>query len=217
MVAYKLVEDSTERTIGVRLQLDNIGVYVDTTVQCFKELCMSRDVFCKKGKDIKVHRQGNTFISSENESIVLEAQDLGLLDKLYCGEVKNTICVADLNASTTRDAHRNICNIIASIDNFKSMMFVYIPDKYSAQLKVDIHFNTMEDLVDFALSYYGRQYEKINIGSKEYPLSKEILMSIPKDSFVSMGDFSTELEDEDDSVGYITGFFKLEDSGYLLD
>lgn len=217
MIAYKLVEGSTGRAIGVRLKLDNTGVYADTTADCFKKLCETKGDSFKKGKDVEVHRQGDTFVSSGNEALVLEVQDIGLLDKLYCGEVKNTICVSGLNASTTRDAHKKICNIISSVNKFSGMMFVYISDKYSAQLKVDIHFKIMEDLVDFALSYYGKKYDKINIGSKKYPLSKEALMSIPKDKFVSIGDFSTELEDEEDGVGYITGFFKLEDSGYLLD
>lgn len=217
MVAYKLVEDST-KVIGVRLKLSNIGVYVDTTIACFKELYKSRDISIKKGKDIKVYKKGSTFISRENEAIVLEVQDIELLDKLYCGDIQNTISVSNLYESNTRDAHKKICSIISSINKFSGMMFVYISDQYSAQLKVDIHFSTVEDIVDFALSYYGEKYDKINIGSKKYPLSKEVLMSIPKDKFVSIGDFSIELEDDEgDDVGYITGFFGLSDKGYLFD
>ena len=216
MIAHKLVENSTGTVIGVRLQLDNIGVYADTTVSCFKKLCKLKNISPKKGKDINVYKQGDTFISSGDESLVLEVQGFNLLDKLYCSDLKGNICVSDLNYSNTRDAHEKICSIISSIGRFNKIVFVYVPEKYSAYLKADIHFRTVEDIVDFVLSYYSKKMDKINVGSEKYPLSKETLMSIPKDKLNSIGDFSVELEDNGE--GYvIIGFFSLSDEGYMLD
>lgn len=216
MTAHKLVEDSTGNIIGIRIELDNIGVYVDTTIACFKKLCKLKNISPRKGKDIKVYKQDDTFTSSGDESLVLEVQNFNLLDKLYCSDLKSNIEVQDLNNSNTRDAHEKICSIISSIDRFNNIVFVYVPEKYSAYLKADVHLRTVEDIVDFVLSYYSKKLDKINVGSEKYPLSKETLMSISKDKLNSIGDFSVELEDNGE--GYvITGFFSLSDEGYMLD
>ena len=214
MYAHLLVETVTKKPIGVRLSLDNVGVYVDTTIACFKKLCKLKNISPTRKNDIEMYLQGDTYISGGDESLVLEAQDFNLLDKLYCSDLKSTIAVFGLESSNTKDAHREICNIISSIDKFNKIMFVYIPDKYEAQLKVDLHFKTVEDIVDFVLSYYNKKIDKVPVGSKKYLLSKEVLMSIPIDELITMGDFSIELEDFDE--GYvIIGFFPLSDKGYM--
>lgn len=220
MEVQKLVYNG--KTIGVRLNLKNIGVYADTSIELFRRLLNESrktgnslgNIHLEYSKDIIVRFSDGMYISNQDERDVLEIEEFNALYRLVFGELKNKIMISGIECCKTRSMHNKICEILQILSSNPNMMFIY-EDDYHPKLKVGISFKSLKELVNFIIWYYrykGISELHINQEIKKIEdVSIDSILSIPLTRLHNIEDFSVELLDDDDNLVRITGVFGLED------
>ena len=222
MEVQKLVYNG--KTIGVRLNLKNIGVYADTSIELFRRLLNESrktgnslgNIHLEYSKDIIVRFSDGMYISNQDERYVLEIEEFNALYRLVFGELKNKILILGIEHCETRGMHNKICEILQILSSNPDMMFIY-RDDYYPKLQVDLAFKMQREFVNFILYYYkSKDIDKIHINKEIKELSRNSILSVPVDKYGVVGrlycveDFSVE-PIVDDNLVRITGVFDLED------
>ena len=205
MITYHKLVYNNDTLLGHRIDLDNIGIHVDTplgVMQTGEEPAFRHEL--KESNIVNLKRAGNILVS-DDETNCIEVRDLEIYSRLYRGNREKTIFVSNVNffKNTISEVFKTI---VKSADTFVNMIFTGSNDGVSSELKVDIRFNSLEAVKGFIKCFYReRNCGSINIDHEKVYLSN--LGSIDFKKCFEIEDFMLARCLEGSAKYELTGFF----------
>lgn len=211
---HKMVNNG--KAVGVKLELEDVGVYVDT-YQTTLNLVEHKlgNLFWEFGEDIEV--SWNNLLGCycaddldiENNSI--EVTDANVLNKFIHGELLGNIIISgfDLAEENKSVVSEKIISIIKKSNHYKKLVFVYrVDNDNDCDISVNVHFYSKDSMIKFIQKFYSEnEYIKI----KEYCLGfqdvayediNSVLGTTNSQDLASIQDFGCELNSDVDRINY---------------
>ena len=215
VIKHKMVNN--KRVVGVKLELEDMGLYVDTyqsvlnpVEQKLKNLPMTL------GEDVKVSWNNSLGcyhaddVDIENNSI--EVTDVNVLYKFIQGELLGNIIISGFE-SVEEDKGimaDKIVYVVKKSSHYSRLVFVMRVNEYDdCSLSVNVHFKSKDDMIKFVQRFY-RKNKYITV--REYGLENKtvpyenidsVLGDIDSEKLSCIQNFGFELSDDETNFGYL--------------
>mgnify|MGYP004656179089 FL=1 len=211
---HKMVNN--EKVVGVKLELEDVGVYVDT-YQTTLDLVEHKlgNLFWEFEEDVKVSWNNllgcycADDINIENNSI--EVTDANVLNKFINGEILGNIIMSgfELSEENKSVVSEKIISVIKRSTKYKKLVFVYrVGNDDDCDISINVHFYSKDSMIKFLQTFYsGNKYIKIKeycsgFQDVAYEDIDSVLGTTNSQDLASIQDFGCELNSDIDRVNY---------------